>query len=80
MSGLHQNSDECTSKGRVVHWRECTNGDQKMQKQGKTDAGGALPVLPGPLPAKRRSNMVYCSSACWMAASYMRNPESEPLI
>jgi hypothetical protein len=34
----------------------------------------------GPLPAKRRSDMVYCSSACRMAASYMRNPESEPLI
>jgi hypothetical protein len=31
----------------LVDWRECTNGDQKTKKQGKADAGGALPVLPG---------------------------------
>jgi hypothetical protein len=31
-----------------MDWRECTNGDQKMQEQSKADADGALLVLPGP--------------------------------
>jgi hypothetical protein len=31
----------------------------------------------GPLPVKRRSDMLYCSSAWRSTASFMRNPESD---